>query len=337
MRIIGLASSKGGVGKTTASVHLAVALAGCGATVLLVDLDPQGAIGPSLGLPEVDPAWTSTSQLGGVIPPRVQCVDGVPGLMVLGARPDVDHLQNMYATGCLREWASRLRDVPDFVIVDLAPSMEPLTLWALNELDSVLVVVQATALSVRTIPTMLANLTHHCERTAVEGLLINHLGIGGQFGHEVAASIRQSFGEWVFPVEIPFDETIQRASLMGATIWGEKSPAAEAFRLAAAELIDRAFAEVSPEMDPERMQTASDTTGQDTTWGDTLGAFDRAADFTTAVEAEDAKPRPNTGASSWPLDAGLFDDGNANSSMDLREMRPAVARVQRRVNPLETT
>jgi len=42
MTVISLLNQKGGVGKTTLSIHIATALAECG-TVLLVDADPQGS------------------------------------------------------------------------------------------------------------------------------------------------------------------------------------------------------------------------------------------------------------------------------------------------------
>jgi len=43
MKVLGLLSRKGGVGKTTLALHLSVLAQDGGLRVLLVDLDPQGS------------------------------------------------------------------------------------------------------------------------------------------------------------------------------------------------------------------------------------------------------------------------------------------------------
>src|SRR3954462_5363980 len=50
MHVIAIASQKGGVGKTTISLNLGLALARAGNRTLIMELDAQGSLGLSLGL-----------------------------------------------------------------------------------------------------------------------------------------------------------------------------------------------------------------------------------------------------------------------------------------------
>ena len=52
MHVIAIASQKGGVGKTTISLNLGLALARAGNRTLILELDAQGSLGLSLGLPD---------------------------------------------------------------------------------------------------------------------------------------------------------------------------------------------------------------------------------------------------------------------------------------------
>ncbi|MBP3588665.1 MAG: ParA family protein [Clostridia bacterium] len=52
--IISITNSKGGVGKTTTAFNLGVALHEAGATVLLIDNDPQGNLTASMGYTAIE-------------------------------------------------------------------------------------------------------------------------------------------------------------------------------------------------------------------------------------------------------------------------------------------
>ena len=75
IRVITIANQKGGVGKTTSTVNLGVALALYGLRTLVIDLDPQGNASTALGVehtvgtPSVYDALVGDSSLGEVVHP----------------------------------------------------------------------------------------------------------------------------------------------------------------------------------------------------------------------------------------------------------------------------
>ena len=52
-RIMAVANQKGGVGKTSSAVNIAVALAKGGLNALVIDSDPQGNASTALGIPHL--------------------------------------------------------------------------------------------------------------------------------------------------------------------------------------------------------------------------------------------------------------------------------------------
>ena len=77
MRVLALASQKGGSGKTTLSGHLAVQaqLAGAG-PVCLIDIDPQGSLADWWNEREADmpaslPTWKSSASRASALPSSI--------------------------------------------------------------------------------------------------------------------------------------------------------------------------------------------------------------------------------------------------------------------------
>lgn len=112
MRTLTVCNLKGGTGKTTTAVHLAHAYAARGATVLLVDADPQGSAlrwseYAEWDLPTVSlPVKTLHSRLAGIVPAGTDVV-------VIDTPPLDEQAGIVY---------SALR-VADHVLVTMAPTM----------------------------------------------------------------------------------------------------------------------------------------------------------------------------------------------------------------------
>src|SRR6516164_489048 len=73
-KVIAMCNQKGGVGKTTSTINLGASLAEYGRRVLLVDLDPQGALSAGLGVPHYELAHTVHNLM---VEPRVPIDDVV--------------------------------------------------------------------------------------------------------------------------------------------------------------------------------------------------------------------------------------------------------------------
>jgi chromosome partitioning protein len=133
MRKLAVVNMKGGVGKTTAAVHIAAGLAARGQRVLLVDADPQGNVGHTLHL---QPIHTFEELMTGDAPLDDVLVRGVrPGLDVVVSTPAAFSLERRLAGETQRETilTRRMRDERryDAVVIDTSPAMNLLTYNAL--------------------------------------------------------------------------------------------------------------------------------------------------------------------------------------------------------------
>jgi chromosome partitioning protein len=148
-RAIAVMNQKGGTGKTTTSVNMAAGLAELGNRVLLVDADPQGHVGVSLGV-------RGKKGLYDIL------VDGTsPKDVAIPVRADLDVLSssdrlaaaevNLARKGFDRQriFTTRMRDVSDYdyVVIDCGPSLSLLNMNMLVYADELLVPVACDFLS----------------------------------------------------------------------------------------------------------------------------------------------------------------------------------------------
>lgn len=140
-RVIAVTSGKGGVGKTTVSINLAVALGAAGHQVVLLDAD--------LGLANVDvllgltPGRTLNEVIGGECSLADVMLDGPAGIRIVPAASGIQgmaELDTFARNGLIRAF-SELEQSMDFMIVDTAAGIAANTLDFCAASQEVLVVV----------------------------------------------------------------------------------------------------------------------------------------------------------------------------------------------------
>ena len=140
--VITVFSPKGGVGKTTTAVNMALALADHGSRkVCLVDLDL--AFGDVAITMQLFPAHTIEEAIGAEELLDYSMVEGLltrheDSLMILAAPAGPDARDRVSATLIARVLRS-LKQEFDYVVVDTCPSFDELTLQALDETDECII------------------------------------------------------------------------------------------------------------------------------------------------------------------------------------------------------
>lgn len=230
-RVICIANSKGGVGKTTTAVNLGAYLAKAGRRVLLIDFDPQANASSAMGhkfndsdkniyhavqdLTDIDGELIRQSDFWNYhfIPSH----PNLAGLLI----ELVEHPEREYF---LRKFINKIRHHYDYIIIDSPPSLSLLTLNGLVAADEVLVPVQAEYYSLEglsqllsTIEMIRTNLSHPLK---IGGAVITMHDRRERLSREISKNLREHFPAHVFNVEIPRAVALAEAPSFGKTILG---------------------------------------------------------------------------------------------------------------------
>jgi chromosome partitioning protein len=251
-KVVAMCNQKGGVGKTTSTINLGAALAEYGRRVLLVDLDPQGALSAGLGVPHYELEYTIHNLLveprvsidNVMIKTRVSGIDLVPSNIDLSAA-EIQLVNEVGREQTLARALHPVLDRYDYVLIDCQPSLGLLTVNGLACADGVIIPTECEFFSLRG----LALLTDTVEkvrdrlnpRLSISGILLTRYDARTVNAREVMARVVERFGDLVFDTVITRTVRFPETSVAGEpiTTWAPKSTGAEAYRSLAREVIAR--------------------------------------------------------------------------------------------------
>ncbi|MGB3304080.1 ParA family protein [Gordonia sp. (in: high G+C Gram-positive bacteria)] len=248
--IIAMCNQKGGVGKTTSTINLGAALAEYGRRVLLVDLDPQGALSAGLGVPHHDLDKTVHNLL---VPPYASTDDvlmrtRVDGLDLLPSNIDLSAAEIQLVTEVGREQALAralhpVADRYDYILIDCQPSLGLLTVNALACADNVIIPMECEYFSLRGLALLTDTIDKVHDRLNMKlelgGILVTMFDQRTLHSREVMARVVEVFGDAVYDTVINRTVRFPETSVAGEPItsWAPKSSGAIAYRNLAREVI----------------------------------------------------------------------------------------------------
>ncbi len=251
--VLAICNQKGGVGKTTTTINLGAALAETGRRVLLVDVDPQGALSVGLGINSNTLDVTLHDLLlgtGGTPASEVVVKTRVPGLDLLPSNIDLSAAEVLLVGEVGREHAlaRALRPlVPEYdvVLIDCQPSLGLLTVNALSAADGVLIPLECEYFALRGVALLLQTIEKVADRLnprlELVGILATMHDGRTLHGREVLDRVLEAFPDKLFHTVISRTIRFPETTAAGEPItsYASTSAGAGAYRAVARELLAR--------------------------------------------------------------------------------------------------
>ena len=268
MERIAVIAHKGGTGKTTVALNLGAELAASGLRVVLIDCDPQGGLGISLGQDAIEKPTLYEVVTGQATLAAATKPTGIERLSLVGADLDLSGLevelpQQRRRVGALRnlierldigsirlpDWQNTLRNSLeslegyDIAVIDTAPGLGILSYVALVASTAALIVMPPEHMAFRALRLAMETFQRAKERVPdlrLVGIVPTMTTQQTRHAREVLEALRTDHGELVLP-EIPRRVVVQDAALAGKPVrdYAPTSGVAQAFSQLAREVLAR--------------------------------------------------------------------------------------------------
>ena len=254
-RVIAIANQKGGVGKTTTTFSLGVALAKMGKRVLLIDADPQGDLTTYMGWYNQDQLFPTIADLmeHEINEDPIDCknailhhnenVDLIPSNLDLSTM-DMKLVNAYNREKIMDRCIKKIKSEYDYVIIDCMPSLGMITVNALASADKVVIPVQAQYLAAKGMGQLLKSVSrvknYINPNLQVSGVLLTLVDKRTNLSRETRQELQENYGNIVniFETQIPVAIKTAESTSQGKSIfsYAKNSNVAEAYSSFAKEI-----------------------------------------------------------------------------------------------------
>jgi chromosome partitioning protein len=226
-RTYAVANQKGGVGKTTTCINTAVCLAEAGATVLLIDLDPQSNATHGFGVHDISGPTVYDVLLNGAHIESAIVSTEIPHFFLVPSTPHLAGAEVELPARDNREFilAHSLQSIaPDFdyLFIDCPPSLSLLTLNGLVAADRLIIPVQCEYYALEGLGQLLSTVEavriNFNPKLEIAGLLMTMFDPRTRLSSQVINQVRTHFPELIYRTVIPRNVRLSEAPSFGKPI-----------------------------------------------------------------------------------------------------------------------